>query len=367
MTPVLFVTWDGGGNVPPALATAAVLQGRGHPVRVLGHPQQRAAVEAVGLRFEPFTHAGPWVAAAPVGGRKSILGVFVDRGIAQDVTDALDRTPGGVAVVDCMLLSALDAAARAGVPRVALVHTLYEFVVDRWGGSLVGQMAAERGLAPRPLWQASARMLVASPADLAGPGRWPANVRFTGPVWVGGRPAQPYRSAEPRILVSLSSVFFEGQQAIVQSVMEAVADVPAEVILTTGYGLAPDDVRVPGNVTVHRFLPHAEVMPAVSLVVGHGGHSTAMHALAHDLPLVVVPVFPYGDQPAVGAAVQRAGAGLALDSAAPPAEIREAIVAMLADGPHRKAAAELGARLRARDGAAVAADEILDLAVSQPA
>ena len=40
MSNILFVTWDGGGNVPPALGIAAELQQRGHRVRVIGHPVQ---------------------------------------------------------------------------------------------------------------------------------------------------------------------------------------------------------------------------------------------------------------------------------------------------------------------------------------
>lgn len=59
MADVLFVTWDGGGNVPPALGLAAELERRGHAVRFLGHPQQRAGVTGAGFGFTPYTHARP--------------------------------------------------------------------------------------------------------------------------------------------------------------------------------------------------------------------------------------------------------------------------------------------------------------------
>ena len=46
MAEILFVTWDGGGNVPPALGIAAELRPRGHArPRSLGHAAQRAALE----------------------------------------------------------------------------------------------------------------------------------------------------------------------------------------------------------------------------------------------------------------------------------------------------------------------------------
>ena len=37
MADILFVTWDGGGNVPPAVGIAAELRRRGHGVRFVGH------------------------------------------------------------------------------------------------------------------------------------------------------------------------------------------------------------------------------------------------------------------------------------------------------------------------------------------
>jgi len=47
----LFVTWAGGGNVPPVLALAASLGDRGHEVTVLGPRSIEAGVRAEGARF----------------------------------------------------------------------------------------------------------------------------------------------------------------------------------------------------------------------------------------------------------------------------------------------------------------------------
>ena len=60
MASILFVTWDGGGNVPPALGIAGELRRRGHEVAVLGQPQQSAAVEAAGVEFVPTRQAMPF-------------------------------------------------------------------------------------------------------------------------------------------------------------------------------------------------------------------------------------------------------------------------------------------------------------------
>jgi UDP:flavonoid glycosyltransferase YjiC (YdhE family) len=59
---VLVVTWDGGGNVPPALGIAGELVRRGHRVRFLGHERQRSSVEEAGFGFEAYRHARPYSA-----------------------------------------------------------------------------------------------------------------------------------------------------------------------------------------------------------------------------------------------------------------------------------------------------------------
>lgn len=60
---------------------------------------------------------------------------------------------------------------------------------------------------------------------------------------------------------------------------------------------------------MHRRLDHQEIMPAGSMVVGHGGHGTTMTALAHDLPLLILPLDSGSDQPFVGRVVEVAGTG----------------------------------------------------------
>src|SRR5438093_5494948 len=105
----LFVTWDGGGNLPPELAMARRLLGRGHQVRFLGHRSQEKATTAAGCGFSHFQHAPDCDASAPETDLmkdwevKSPLALFArarDRlffgpaaGFAADVIDELGRHP----------------------------------------------------------------------------------------------------------------------------------------------------------------------------------------------------------------------------------------------------------------------------------
>ena len=136
------------------------------------------------------------------------------------------------------------------------------------------------------------------------------------------------------------------------------------MVVTTGPVVDPEVLRAPANAEVHRFVPHAELMPRASLVVGHGGHGTTMQALAHDLPLVLMPMHPMLDQPMVATSVARAGAARVVPKKASAEDLRPVIAAMLADGPHRAAAARLGAEIRALPGAPGAADRIEALVVT---
>ncbi|WBB70086.1 glycosyltransferase [Micromonospora sp. WMMD812] len=362
MADVLFVTWDGGGNVPPAVGVAAELRSRGHRVRFLGHQQQAAEFEAQGFDFTPYRAGRPYSSLA-ANSPATMISLFSTPGFGHDLLAEVDRQPADLVVIDCLLLSALRSAERAGLRHVALVHLFYQYLRGSWSRGPVGLLARLRGYRPQRSWSAADLTLVATLRDLDPAGRrsWPQRVRYTGPVL--RPPAPAAREAEERqaILVSLSTNNFPGQPQALQAILDAVADLPARAIVTTGPAVDPAALRAPANAELHRFVPHDEVMPRVSLVIGHGGHATTMRALAHDLPLVVMPMHPMMDQPMVGRAVQDAGAGRLVRKGARPGELRATIAELLADGPHRRAAERLGQQIRDSHGAATAADALESL------
>jgi UDP:flavonoid glycosyltransferase YjiC (YdhE family) len=89
---------------------------------------------------------------------------------------------------------------------------------------------------------------------------------------------------------------------------------------------------------VHQYLPHDDIMPSASLVIGHGGHSTTMRALAHGIPLLILPMHRILDQPMIGKAVAAVGAGRVLPKTASAEEIRSAVKLLLQDLSYRHAA-----------------------------
>ncbi len=361
MADVVFATLAAGGNVPPLLAVATEVADRGHRVRVLGHNLQRPTFEQAGLEFHGYDGLDDWDPAAATTTLEDMHGwsrQFTERVKAQALIDLV--APDSVAVVDCMLLQSLGAAQRAGLPTVALVHSFHAYFDGSWQRGPMGLSGKIRGLSPRRLWRRCDRVLVCTDRELDPAGRkaWPASFVWTGPT--SGRPARIQPASPPRVLVNLSTNAFPGQREALQNILDGLAAMPVDVVVTTGPAVDPASLTVPPNAEVHRFLPHDEIMATCSAVIGHGGHSTTMRALAHGLPLVILPMHPMLDQPMVGKVVAEAGAGVSIKRTSSPAQIADALRVVLA-GPHRAAAEAIADRWRDTNGAIVAADEILAL------
>lgn len=356
MSTILFATWDGGGNVPPMLGIAAELDSRGHRVRVLGHPGQSERFARAGLPFGSYPHGRPFTSTTP-SSTMTMLGVFGDRAMGGDVVAELASDPADVVVVDCLLFGVMDALRQAGRPYVVLEHSLDGYFRRTARGPL-GWLMRLRGFRPLDLIDHGSPVLTVSLEELdEGHG----DVVHTGPVLGDVAPSEPTSSGEPTVLLSLSTFAFPALTRTWQRALDAVDGLPARVVATIGPAVDADALRVPANVELHRWLPHDEVMPRVSLLVGHGGHATTMAALAHDLPVLVLPVDAKTDQAHLGAALERAGVGRRLSRRSSPARIRAAIEELLAEGHHREAAARIGHRIRELDGRRRAADIVEQL------
>ena len=348
MAEIVVVTWDGGGNVPPAFAVARELAARGHAIRVLGHRTQRAAVEAAGFTAVAVREAREFSAGGTHTDRE-LVATFGDRGMGRDLLAELARQPADLVLVDALMLGALDAARASGTPYAVLEHFFDAYFRGLLRGPL-GLVLRAQGLRPgRSVREAAVRVLTSLPAlDPVRPG---GTVRQVGPVvaW------NPRVDGDPTVLVSLSTFGYAGMAERLQAVLDACADLPARVLATTGPHVDPSDLRAPDGVELHRYVPHAELMPGVSVFVGHGGHGSAMTALAHDIPVVVLPMDPRSDHRTVGSSIERAAAGRLVEG---PDAVAGAVRALLAEGPHRSAAARLGEAVRSCPGAQGGADAL---------
>jgi UDP:flavonoid glycosyltransferase YjiC (YdhE family) len=129
----LFVTWNGGGNVPPTLSIARKLVARGHRVRVVAPPSLAGAVRAEGCTLVASARAPDRTrSSGTLLGRPRTLTLALElaraspaAAFAAELLDALDAEAADVLVIDFMLAGAIAAAERTRLPTAALMHTVY--------------------------------------------------------------------------------------------------------------------------------------------------------------------------------------------------------------------------------------------------
>jgi UDP:flavonoid glycosyltransferase YjiC (YdhE family) len=122
------------------------------------------------------------------------------------------------------------------------------------------------------------------------------------PAWDGRR------TSRPLVYLTLGTAF--GTPELLATAIKGLSTVDARVVVATGR-VRPEQLGpVPDNVTVHAWLPQADLLPHVDVVVHHGGSGTTLGALAVGAPQLILP--QGADQFANAAAVTAAGAGARL-------------------------------------------------------
>ena len=369
----LVITWAPGGNLPPLLAAAALLERRGHEVTVLGSRQTCAAASGLGLRVRSYPRSpDPDTAVAFEAQADVLMARAAGTDVALDARDALTGLRPDLAVVDCMLPGAVAAARATGTPTASIVHFLYgpaRTQMLRAGGAwttdlrslaathrMLGLAAPSDGVSA---WEAPELVLVTAPRWLDVDAHAPANVRHAGPLGVRVSPpaaAPAGEHARERVLLTFSTTVMAGQEALIERVGEAVADLELDALLTLGPVVDRLAVRLPHSVEVVGHGDHDRLMPGCSAVIGHGGLGTVLRALAHGVPQLILPLGR--DQAFNAERVEHLRAGIRLRADAPPERIRTALEELLVDPRFRAAAARAARRIAADEPERTAADEL---------
>lgn len=162
------------------------------------------------------------------------------------------------------------------------------------------------------------------------------------PPWVAALPDRPV------VYVGLGTVF--NQPAIFRAVIAGLRDEALTLIVTVGRDQDPADYGPqPDNVHVERYIPLSLLLRHCDLAVTNGGSGTLTAALAHGLPVVVVPIT--ADQPENAARCAALGLGHVVAPAdLTPETARHAVLAVLGDPGYGAAAARLRAEIDALPG-----------------
>jgi MGT family glycosyltransferase len=154
----------------------------------------------------------------------------------------------------------------------------------------------------------------------------------------------------PLIYVTLGTVVTSARTLDI--LLAALADLDADVLLTTGWQNDPADLAtIPANASVERFVPQSEILPRCSLIVTHAGSGSTLGALAHGVPMLAVP--HAADQFENAAASAAAGAArVVMPDELSESAVRETALALLENSSYRQAAREVAAEIAAMPSAA---------------
>lgn len=126
---------------------------------------------------------------------------------------------------------------------------------------------------------------------------------------------------------------------LLRPAIQAFGDEEVLVIVTTA--ATPPPEPLPENVRVERFVPYAQLMPKVDLLLTTGGYGAIRIALAHGVPVVAVAT---PDQPEVANFVQWCGVGIGIKARVPSAEqLRTAATHVLYQTAYRSRAEKAAA------------------------
>jgi ABC-2 family transporter len=158
----LFVDWEGGGNLSPALTVVRHLVAAGHHVRFLEEPCNQEEIEATGSAFVSYVQAPQRTTKAPVDDfvrdwdSRTPLAAFAwtrerllfgpARACAQDVLTELQAHPAVALALNIILYGAMIAAEKAGVPTALLTWACFLLVVLATFPSLVETPQARASL-----------------------------------------------------------------------------------------------------------------------------------------------------------------------------------------------------------------------------
>jgi UDP:flavonoid glycosyltransferase YjiC (YdhE family) len=400
----LFVTFEGGGNVPAVLGLVRRLTVRGHEVRVLTEPCLRCAVEGCGADFVAFTRhftrerrtedlARDWQAKTPIGALRSMFERVVfgpARIVVEETRVAIERQRPDVVVADLMMPGALFAAEAAGIPRVVAFHTPEYLpgpgrpaagpgflprndLIGRLRDGLLTRLFfrqlrnflpavndARASVGLRPLTapealvdefhRADLRLIQTSRAFDFPIVPAPFNVRYAGPVLDDPDWTEPWVSpwaddSRPLVVASFSTTF-QNQRDVLQRTISALGRLDVRALVTLGPCMAEETFSVPENVATVASASHAQVFPHAAVVVTHAGHGTVMRALVHGVPLLCLPMGRDQDDNAARVVANRAG--LRLPPRTGPARIADAVGQLLEEPDFRMNARRLG-EIIARD------------------
>ncbi|AHH97716.1 glycosyltransferase [Kutzneria albida] len=355
---ILFTFVGGNGHYQPLVPIARAARAAGHTVAFTGEPWFTGAVtefpvHGIGVGGSHKPQRTPLVALDVAHEERVLTENFARRRAGLRAAGLLElcaQWRPDLLVIEEVDFGSVIAAERLGLPYARVEVTASgafcrtELLVEP-----LNELRAVHGLPPDPELRMLHRNLVLAPFPPSF--RHPAHpapstvhaVRpelavdegAAAPPWLVGLPDQP------TVYFTLGTIFNLECGDLYERVLAGLAELPVNVIATVGSGFDPAELGPqPPNVRVERYVPQGLVLPRCDAVVSHGGSGSVIGALAHGLPMVLVPMG--ADQPHNADRCADLGVGVVLDALlASSAEVGAAVSAVLSEPGYRFAAERL--------------------------
>jgi UDP:flavonoid glycosyltransferase YjiC (YdhE family) len=368
---ILFAFIGGNGHFDPLVPVARAARAAGHTVAVACGPSMTSTVRDAG--FTAFVAGtgdgqppprGPLLPVDPEREDRDLREGFARRG-ARDRLGRLLPLCGqwrpDLIVCDEVDFGSMIAAERLGLPYASVqVLVAGSFIRPDLVAEPLDELRAEHGLPADPDITMLSRYLVLSPVPPSyrdpafpppptthaiRPAGLDAPPGAVAPAWLAALPA-----AVPTVYFTLGTVFNMESGDLFDRVLAGLRDLPVNLIVTVGAHIDPAEFGPqPDHVHIERYIPQALVLPRCRAVVSHGGSGSVIGALAHGVPMVLVPMG--ADQPHNAARCEDLGAARVLDpSVATPDGVREAVRAVLTQPGYRHAAERVRDEIAALPG-----------------
>ncbi len=425
MATFLFTTMPATGHVAPKLPLARELAARGHEVHWYTGACYRHQVEATGAVHHPIRSAEDFGGQSIGEAFPELLGltgvkmvtrafqrVFIDNapGMLRDCQEILEAHP-----TDAILSEPLCVCARwlhelGGPPWATLGETMlgtYSRDTAPFGPGLfplrgpIGRLrnhamnALHRRVVFGPVtrhYEDARRAVGLAPLGLSFIDTFlgdylylqstvpsfeyprsdlPPHVHFIGPLLAEPddefMPPRwwPELAGSKRVVLLTQGTVATGPDQLLVPAIRALADEAVLVIATTaGPTSALLDAfggALPANVRAERFVPYAQLMPHVDLLITNGGYGTVQQALAHGVPIVVAGATE--DKPENAARIAWSGAGIRIKAQSPePARLLAAAREALEHPGYRQRAQAIAAEMADYDAARTGTDLLEQLA-----
>jgi MGT family glycosyltransferase len=431
MARYLFTVWPFVGHVNPFMSVARALKVRGHDVAFYSSESTRATIEPHGVTLFPFNHLReePIWEAVQAAETRATLGWHSPRllirafrdwlaGTLQeqvaDIQEIVDEWRPDVIVTETGMWGPIVVLGETSPVPVAILTTLMGCLipgpdappggpglpsprnfrtrllakaVTRLGDVLaigvrrhVNKVRASHGLAPMessvnahmtrlPLYLIpSVREIDYDRHDLpqsvqyVGPCVWNKSEDAPAPAWLDELPTD-----RPWVHVTEGTAHFQ-DPVVLRAAARGLADLPMQVILTTGSQRDPAELDlgpIAPNIRVERWVSHSDLLPRCSVLVTTGGAGTVLTALQLGIPLIIVPT--HWDKPDNARRVMEAGAGLRLTPRRCTYDgLRAAVERVLNEPSYRRNARRVAEIMAEHPGPAGAAALLEALAARSP-